>query len=59
VGIRADDDIAGAHVAVLREDLVTDSAHVAADVVELVDAVGGDELADLFWLVAVWALRTR
>src|ERR1019366_4123332 len=43
VGIGADDDHPRPHVAALGEDLVADAAHVAADVVELRDAVLGDE----------------
>ena len=46
VAVGADDHVARPHVAVLRQDLVADAAAVAADVVELRDAVLGHEAPD-------------
>ena len=47
VRVGADHHLPGLHIAVLGQDLVADAAFVAADVVELRDALRGDELADL------------
>ena len=48
VGVRPHHDVARAHIAILRQDLVADAAHIAPDVVELPDALGADELPHLF-----------
>ncbi len=47
VAVRADHHRPGQDVAVLRQDLVADAALVAADIVELADALLGHELAHL------------
>ena len=46
VAVGADDDRPGTDIAVLGEDLVADAALVAPDVVELRDALLGDEFPD-------------
>src|ERR1019366_4770181 len=47
VRVRAHHDLSRSDVAILRQDLVADAAHVATDVVKLPDTLGADELAHL------------
>ena len=47
MAVRAHHDVARAYIAHLRQDLVANAAFIAADIVELGDALRGHELADL------------
>ena len=47
VAIRTDHDRSRADITVFRQDLVADAAFVAADVMEFLDALLGDEFTHL------------